>query len=449
MLGMVKMLRPGACRRGLLLGAAVAVALPAAAQLRLPGTGGLPGLPRLPTQPLDTRPVDKLAEDRLRELRRTTLRALLTDYTDVLEADPAGEPIVRGELLLVSPSAALLAAAQAQGFSLLRDQTLDGLDELRSVVLQAPRGRSTAQALAALRLLDPALVVDFNHLYTRSGDVDAAATSTPAASAPPTSAAKPLRVGLIDSGVDATHPALSDGALQRWGCDGAVRPSAHGTAVASLLVGRDGRFAGALPGATLYAADVYCGQPVGGSAERVAQALAWMARERVPVVNVSLVGPANRLLEQAVHALAGRGQLVVAAVGNDGPAAPPLYPAAYPDAVGVTGVTSRRRVLPEAAQGPQVLFAAPGADLAVAASSDGGYGTARGTSFAAPVVAGLLATQLPGPDAAAARAAVQVLARQALDLGASGRDPVFGWGLVGETLRTAPERVQARASVWP
>jgi len=204
-----------------------------------------------------------------------------------------------------------------------------------------------------------------------------------------------------------------------------------------------------LPGATLYAADVYCGQPVGGSAERVAQALAWMARERVPVVNVSLVGPTNRLLEQAVHALAGRGQLVVAAVGNDGPAAPPLYPAAYPDAVGVTGVTSRRRVLPEAAQGPQVQFAAPGADLAVAGSSDGGYGTARGTSFAAPVVAGLLAAQLISPDPGAARAAVQALARQAMDLGASGRDPVFGWGLVGETLRTAPERVQARASVWP
>lgn len=453
MLGMVKMLRPGACLRGLLFAGAVAVALPAWAQLRLPGAGGLPNLPRLPTQPLgvplDTRAVERQAEERLRELRRTTLRALLADHADVLEADPAGEPIVRGELLLVSPSAALLTAAQAQGFSLLREQTLDGLDELRNVVLQAPRGRSTAQALATLRLLDPALVVDFNHLYTRSGEVDASATSAPAASAPSSSAAKPLRIGLIDSGVDATHPALRDGALQRWGCDGAVRPSVHGTAVASLLVGRDGRFAGALPGATLYAADVYCGQPVGGSAERVAQALAWMARERVPVVNVSLVGPANRLLEQAVHALTGRGQLVVAAVGNDGPTAPPLYPAAYPDAVGVTGVTSRRRVLPEAAQGPQVQFAAPGADLAVAASSDGGYGTARGTSFAAPVVAGLLAAQLSSPDAAAARAAVQVLARQALDLGASGRDPVFGWGLVGETLRTAPERVQARASVWP
>jgi len=453
MLGMVKMLRPGACLRGLLLATAVGVALPAWAQLRLPGTGGLPNLPRLPTQslgvPLDRQAVERQVEDRLRELRRTTLRALLADHPDVVEADPAGEPIVRGELLLVSPSAALLTAAQAQGFSLLREQTLDGLDELHSVVLQAPRGRSTVQALAALRALDPALVVDFNHLYTRGGEVDATVTSAPAASAPPPSAAKPLRVGLIDSGVDATHPALRDSALQRWGCDGAVRPSVHGTAVASLLVGRDGRFAGALPGATLYAADVYCGQPVGGSAERVAQALAWLARERVPVVNVSLVGPANRLLEQAVHVLAGRGQLVVAAVGNDGPAAPPLYPAAYVDAVGVTGVTSRRRVLPEAAQGPQVLFAAPGADLAVAASSDGGYGTARGTSFAAPVVAGLLAAQLTSPDAVAARAAVQTLARQALDLGASGRDPVFGWGLVGETLRTAPERVQARASVWP
>jgi subtilisin family serine protease len=412
----------------------------------------LPNLPSLPTErldvPLDARAVERRAEEQLRQLRRTTLRKLLAEHPDVLEADPAGEPIVRGELLLLSPSAALLAAAQTQGFSVLRESSLDGLDELRSVVLQVPRGRSMAQALATLRALDPTLVVDFNHLYTRSGEVDARSTA-PAASMPAKAAADSRRVGLVDGGVEASHPALRGGTLRRWGCDGAPKPNAHGTAVASLLIGRDGRFAGALPGAVLYAADVYCDQPTGGSAERVAQALAWMAREQVPVVNVSLVGPPNRLLEQAVQALARRGHLVVAAVGNDGPSAPPLYPAAYAEVVGVTGVNSRRRVLPEAAQGPQVVFSAPGAELAVAASGDASYGTARGTSFAAPFVSGLLAAQLPRPDAAAARVAVQALVTQAQDLGDKGRDTVFGWGLVGESVRTAPDRVQARVSVWP
>ena len=48
----------------------------------------------------------------------------------------------------------------------------------------------------------------------------------------------------------------------------------------------------------------------------------------------------------------------MAAVGNDGPAAPPLYPAAYAGVVGVSGITPARRALPEAAQGPQVMFTA-------------------------------------------------------------------------------------------
>ena len=55
----------------------------------------------------------------------------------------------------------------------------------------------------------------------------------------------------------------------------------------------------------------------------------------------------------------------------------------------------------------------------------------RGTSFAAPQVAGLLAASLAAPDPAAARKSVDALAAVALDLGAPGRDPVYGWGLVG------------------
>jgi subtilisin family serine protease len=255
------------------------------------------------------------------------------------------------------------------------------------------------------------------------------------------------RVGLVDGGVDAAHPALRNAVLRHWGCEGKTVASPHGTAVASLLVGQDRPFAGALPGATLFAADVYCGEPVGGSAERIVQALGWMAKERVAVVNVSLVGPANRWLEQAVMALARRGHVVIAAVGNDGPAAPPLYPASYADAVGVTAVNSKRRVLPEAAQGPQVQFAAPGFELAAASPSGASYASVRGTSFAAPFVAGLLAAQLDEPDPAAAKLAVQALVRQAVDLGASGRDPVFGWGLVAESSRTAPDVVHASAAL--
>ena len=157
----------------------------------------------------------------------------------------------------------------------------------------------------------------------------------------------------------------------------------------------------------------------------------------MPVINVSLVGPRNVALEGAVRAVIARGFIVVAAVGNDGPAAAPLYPAAYPGVVGVTGVDARQKALVEACRGPQVTFAAPGADMAAALLAPS-FAAVRGTSFAAPIVAGLLAARMREPDARAARQAVAELVAQAVDLGAKGVDETYGNGLVGGAVRTEP-----------
>jgi subtilisin family serine protease len=244
----------------------------------------------------------------------------------------------------------------------------------------------------------------------------------------------PARIGLIDGGVDVAHPVFRDASITTHGCGGQPVANAHGTAVASLMVGRSEKFHGAAPGAALYAADVYCGVPAGGAVDAVADAFAWLARERVPIINVSLVGPANVTLENIVRIVVARGHLVIAAVGNDGPAASPLYPAAYPGVVGVTAVDARQRALVEAGRGRQVDFAAPGADIAAAGSTHA-YAAVRGTSFAAPIVAGLLVAELPEPDAAAAERALATLARLAIDLGSPGLDTTYGHGLVGDALR--------------
>ncbi len=430
---------------------AVLIALPAQAQLRLPGgLGNLPNAPNLPPVGAPLPGATSLPElvpgnTDLQALRQRLVQGLLRQQAARVEADPAGEPILRGELIVLAPSAALLTAAQAQGFRVLREWRTEPLD-LRGVVLAPPSGVGTREGMERLRTLDPAADVDFQHLYTRSGDIAPGAAAGAGGGAPGSA----RRVGLIDGGVDPQHPSLQAARVQAWGCDGAPMPSEHGTAIASLLVGREDAFAGVLPSqATLHAADVYCGRPVGGTVESVAQALAWMAREQVAVINVSLVGPPNRLLERAVRAMAARGHLIVAAVGNDGPAAPPLYPAAYPEVVGVTAVAPSRRVLPEAARGPHVAFAAPGSEVAVAQAGSRGYAVARGTSFAAPLVAGTLAAELDMPDVAGAQRALTRLAERATDLGSPGRDPVFGWGLVAEQARNAPGRVQAMQRTRP
>ncbi|MFN3566979.1 MAG: S8 family serine peptidase [Burkholderiaceae bacterium] len=413
--------------------ALLALALPTGAQLRLPQVPQVP-LPNLPA----VRDLNESAQQRVRESlaprdlagrRAQTIRELLQRHGDALEADPGGAPAVRGEVVALSPSAAALEAARAQGFTVAREEALEGLDE-RAVMLRAPAGMTAAQALQRLRAIDPHGTYDFNHLYLGGGAPPGAAAAAPPDA--PAQAQGP-KLGLIDGGVDVRHPALRHAEVRSFGCGGQRVPSTHGTAVASLLVGRARGFAGAAPGAALYAADVYCGEPTGGAAAQLLAAFAWLARERVPVINVSLVGPPNAALERVIKSLAARGHLIVAAVGNDGPAAPPLYPAAYPEVIAVTGVDAHDRALPEAGRGPHVAFAAPGADMLVAVSGSDDLAPARGTSYAAPLVAGLLAiTASDGSDP------VDALKREAIDLGPPGRDPIYGYGLVGRALRVDP-----------
>lgn len=403
---------------------------------------GLPQvqLPPLPVQtPVDlNRTLDQTLKatspGQLRQVRQLRVRELLRSNRSVLEADPRGAPVIRSEIVALAPTLSALQQAQAAGFDIVRRRALEGLD-MEMVVLRAPAGMSTTRALRNLRKVDPEGVYDFNHLYMETGEV----VAEPAASVSPAAAVRAsrshIKVGLIDGGVDRSHPAFRHVNVQEHGCD-VPAASSHGTAVASLLVGTDEGFRGAAPGATLYAADVYCRAVTGGAVDAVADALAWLSREQVPVINVSLVGPANRTLEQVVRVVLARGHLVVAAVGNDGPGAPPLYPAAYPGVVGVTAVDARDRVLMEACRGTQVAFAAPGADMS-AAALEHRYIAVRGTSFAAPIVAGLLAEQLSMPDRIRAEAARELLVTQAIDLGSKGPDRIYGHGLVGSERRNA------------
>ncbi|PWF49050.1 hypothetical protein C7C56_009055 [Massilia glaciei] len=420
---------------------------PAQAQLGLPSLGpalgdriGPLGLGRLDGG--GARLLAAADRARLDRLRLGRVARLLEQHGDTLEADPRGEPAVRREILAWSPSPAGLAAAREAGLKVAREEAQDGLDDLRLVVLRVPAGGDTAAALARLRALDPAGVYDFNHVYTGSS-ADRGAAGKPVHGGSrdgpaPQRAATARRVGLVDSGVDPAHVVFEDARVVRWGCADKPHPSEHGTAVAALMVGQSTRFRGVAPDTGLYAADIYCDSASGGSADKIAGALAWMAREKVGVVNISLVGPPNATLERVVGAMLERGHLLVAAVGNDGPAAPPLYPASYPGVVGVSAVDKRGHTLPEAARGPQVMFAAPGSNMVSAALGARPYRQVRGTSYAAPIVAAMLAQRLGGPDAGAAKAALAALAEQAARAPGAAASLDTGLGVVGAAYRIDP-----------
>lgn len=365
--------------------------------------------------------------------RKREIDRQLRLHRDVLDTDAKGAPVVRSEVVAIDPLPAALDRIRRIGFTVIEDRMLDALD-LRIVVLRSPPGTGTRAALRQLRRLDPAGSYDFNHVYFGSA-AGGAQAHVPASTSAIARAPQALRIGLIDSGVSRGHAAFVGVDVKTWGCDGKPYPDAHGTAVASLLVGGSDGDAAA-PGTVLYAADIYCGRPTGGAVTGFAGAMAWLARERVGVINLSLVGPHNQLLQRAVQALAARGHVLIAAVGNDGPAAPPLYPAAYAEVIGVTAVDRRERALPEAGRGQHVAFAAPGSDLRVARPS-GDWGTVRGTSFAAPLVARVVARAASAPGQGETTRMRDQLASHAKDLGPKGRDNTYGYGLVVDDMPVA------------
>lgn len=405
-------------------------ATPASAQL----LGGLPA-PSLPVVRNLPGTVDRTLDgltDTTRGMldgavlpRVQQVQDLLRGHRDVLELDPNGDLIVRNQVVAYAPTPEALAAAEKAGFTVSGEHVLEGLDT-RMVVLIAPRGMSTKKALQRLQKLDADGTYDFNDIYLGSQS-GGGGTGAPAGTGGG-------RVGLIDGGVDASHPAFRGARVIQKGFAGSAAPSPHGTATGSLLVGRSDGFAGAAPGAELIVADVYCNAPTGGSTSAIIQALDWLSKERVGVINISLTGPSNAPLKAAVGAMVKRGHLIVAAVGNEGPAAKPLYPASFDGVIGVTGVDRRNKVLLEAGRGAQVDLSAPGSDIAAAALG-GGFAGVRGTSFAAPIVAGLLAKGFSTPDPARAASVSAALAAHAVDLGSKGRDTVYGAGLVGGDIR--------------
>jgi subtilisin family serine protease len=403
--------------------------LPAPA-LPLPGSSVL----RDVTQAVPQLPLVSSVRARARELTRR--------YPRDVERDPRGAPVVRAVLLALSPDEPALNQALARGFTIQSDETPQPLGE-RVVTLVVPQGLDTQRALQQLRAADPQGSYDFDHLFVES----AVPAVSGAAGRPPTGVlpdAVDVRVGLIDGGVDATHPAFATRPVQASGCGGKPVPGAHGTAVASLLVGRAAEFRGAAPGAELFAVDVYCGGAApGGRVRDIVLGLSTLMAARVRVINMSIVGPDNAVLAAVVRKVLAQSIVIVAAAGNDGPNAQPLYPAAYPGVVAVTAVDAHEKVLLEACAGRHLSFAAPGADM-LAAAPGSRYAAVRGTSYASPLVAGLLARLLASEERIAVELIVQQLAATATDRGSKGRDRRYGYGLVGMDLRTDPAHFNGR-----
>lgn len=324
----------------------------------------------------------------------------------------------------------------ASGFSVLGERRLALLPEA-TVRLGAPRNLSVARARARISELVPAALVGDNALYRPD-----AREACPAgqcfpyraeAWGAPVCAARGA-VGLIDTKVDESHPALAGRTVEVASTRGEKRkPSSddHGTEVAILLAGPRAE----PDDMRLVAVDAFHRL---GNADRadvfdLVAAIDLLVERKVSVINLSLSGPANAVLDRAGAVAAERGVILVAAVGNDGPKAKPRYPAAYSWAVGVTALDAKGEIYRKAGRGAHVAFAAPGVRLEMPDDELKPGKQRSGTSYAAPLVAAALSAMRIDGDASP-RKVVEALAQAVDDVGDPGRDPVFGWGAL------APEK---------
>ena len=340
------------------------------------------------------------------------LAAASDDKLD-FELDDYGYEVKVGEVLAAAFETFDASEVAAFGLAVVSRDSLPGLG-MNLVTLKVPVG---ADANAAYRKLvgRTTAVVARNHYFTAGRTYRSRSRS---ALLRRHKAPKGV-VGLIDGGIVA---GAAPGGISLMTASFSSRPSAasaHGAAVASVLAHAGVR--------TIFSANIFEGRKA--TSAKLLKALDWMATNKVPVINISLAGEPNPIVRKAIAILVARGHIVVAAVGNDGPAAPPLYPAAYPEVVAVTAVDSKNTIYKRANRGRHTLFAAPGVGITVG-SADGAVSVLSGTSFAAPVVSAQLARRLDRADPDLRRKALEAVIRSARDLGPPGRDPVFGVGLI-------------------
>lgn len=368
---------------------------------------------------LDDDPGQWLLANGEREAERAAL-----DERDRIDTDGDGFRYRRGEFIALDLTAADIAELRKGGFEVLATEKLASV-EGTVLLLRGPARLSDEAALDALDVIADPDTVGYNHLF----DSSSVQTKRSKASNIPQRTACGCQIGLIDTGIATDlayfkHVTLSQRAFNAK----APQAALHGTAVAHLMAGTKPDPAARTK---IVVADIFAGpRETAGSSFALIKALDWLAAQGVPVINISLSGPRNPAVAGAIARITKRGHVIVAAAGNDGPAAPPVFPGAYANVVGVTAVDAQNRVYRYANRGEHVDFAARGVAVP-AIDAKGGLRDATGTSFAAPVVAARLARQLTKPDPAAAQKAIQALEGQARDLGARGRDPIYGAGLIG------------------
>jgi len=344
-----------------------------------------------------------------------------------------------GELLVMNPPKDYEKTLPEMGLSLIDITHLDDL-ELKMYHLKIVNGTHPFEVRLAHKNRYPGVIVDVHHHFEQHKSnivkVDKSYTSRKAMAwgTAGTKCGEGIRMGMIDGGVDTKHPAFRKSKLTYRSFHlkgqkiGAIR---HGTAVANVLVGNR-KWGGLLPDAELFAANVFYLRKKGGSrasSKSIVQAISWLFRQKVDVINFSIGGSNNKLIAAAVRVAHKKGILLVASAGNNGPfTKKKSYPGAYLQTIAIAASDRFERSANFSSAGNYVEFTAPGVGIWTAVPNGGK--AMSGTSFSSPIVTGIVATAMRDEGIDNLVSVRKFLRSHANDRGKKGWDKYTGWGFI-------------------
>lgn len=242
-----------------------------------------------------------------------------------------------------------------------------------------------------------------------------------------------VTVAILDTGVDATHPELSASIVPGWNfyanSADTTDSLGHGTAVAGTVAAATNNGVGVASiagGAKIMPIRISDNNGF-ATASTIAQAITYAADRGARVVNVSFENlPGSTAVQSAAQYMKDNNGLVVVAAGNTGTS---VSWSSTTTMIPVSATGSTDQLASFTSWGPYVAMSAPGIDIWTTRAG-GTYWYCWGTSFAAPVTAGVVALMMAANPELGSRDIERLLYASAVDLGAAGRDPQFGYGRV-------------------
>lgn len=235
-------------------------------------------------------------------------------------------------------------------------------------------------------------------------------------------------VAVIDSQIDIKHPDLGGSVVKSFNAlNGEDRPQLHGTEMAGAIASH-GKLLGVAPRVRLLAARAFDAHS-NGTSFAIYRSLQWAADNGARIVNMSFAGPADPMLHRILAAVAAKDIVLVAAAGNAGPQAAPLYPAADPSVIAVTATDADDHLFKMGNWGAYIALAAPGVDILALAPGDA-FQITTGTSVAAAHVSATAALLLQHDPSLKPADVRSILMSTAKPIAITGRHAGFDPGLV-------------------